>query len=161
MTGSHLCYLLHNIHMSLRTQLRTSSCCIYFFVKPSYTSLQIWCRHILLQLQWNKLVYVCEQTLYIFYMNYTILQYLIIITICSAVGVICASIGIITCSYVGTISCSSCSIRSSVGYCSSFGCCSNCGIYSVIFINLFNKSRNAVYYTTQKKCYGCEIYYLL
>ena len=58
MTGSHLCYLLHNIHTSLRTQLRTSSCCIYFFVKPSYTSLQIWCRHILLQLQWNKLVYV-------------------------------------------------------------------------------------------------------
>ena len=58
MTGSHLCYLLHNIHTSLRTQLRTSSCCICFFVKPSYTSLQIWCRHILLQVQWNKHVYV-------------------------------------------------------------------------------------------------------
>ena len=57
MTGSHLCYLLHNIRMSLRTQLRSSSCCIYSFLKPSYTSLQILYRHILLQVQWNKLVY--------------------------------------------------------------------------------------------------------
>ena len=140
-------YLLHNIHMSLRSQLRSSSCCISFFVKPSYTSLQIWCRHILLQVQWNKLVYVRVTMSQLFYMNHKFLQYLII-TIWTGVGVIYSIIGIITCIYVGTTSSSSCSIRSSVGYCSSFGCCSNCGICSVIFINSFNKSRNALYYTT-------------
>ena len=149
MTGSHLCYLLHNIHMSLRTQLRSSSCCIYSFLKPSYISLQILYRHILLQVQWKMLVYKRHHVpILIFYRNYTFLQYLIIITICSGVGVIYSIIDIIICSYVGTTSGSSCSICSSGRYCSSFGCCSNCGIYSVIFINLFNKSRNALYYTT-------------